>query len=176
MDAEKLEKQERVKKFLDGLTTEQALFVSENIEDLYLLADCREEMEGEKPKEKSVFAICMEIYNNFIVEKIGVKAKIDGTQGSALKKIIAYLKTIDKIKTDEDVITAFEFVLVNYDAWDNFYKQQTKLNQINSNFQNILNNIRNGVKKTNKSDREKRVDAVDELQRRAIEILEGNKE
>ena len=119
---------------------------------------------------------CINIYSDFIQKLIGVKPKIDGLAGKAMKDIIAYLRSLDKIKSDEDVIRAFEFVLVNYDAWDNFYKQQTKLNQINSNFQNILNNIRNGVKKTNKSDREKRVDAVDELQRRAIEILEGNKE
>lgn len=119
---------------------------------------------------------CIDIYSKFIHNLIGVKPRIDALAGKAMKDIITYLRSLDKIKCEEDVIKAFEFVLVNYSAWDDYYKQQTKLNQINSNFQNILNNIRNGVKKTNKSDREKRVQSVDDLQRRAIKILEGDKE
>jgi len=121
-----------------------------------------------------LFVACMKIYNDFIFEKIGVRAKIDALAGKSLKEIIAYLKSLDKIKEDADVIKAFQFIFVHYDKWGTYEKTQTKLNQINYNLQNILNSIRNGTKLTAKTDREKRRDSIDEIQQRAIKLLESD--
>jgi len=105
-----------------------------------------------KPKNKTAvdkstcYSDCMELYNQFILDKTTVPAKIDGIAGMALNKIIAYLKTVikDKDHVDEGVKNALSFVFQNYEKWDSFHKGQLKLNQIESNLINIINSIKNG--------------------------------
>ncbi len=51
----------------------------------------KEERINTMPEEKiPAYSPCMKIYNDFCLEKLGVKAKIDGTQRKALKSIIKY--------------------------------------------------------------------------------------
>jgi len=106
--------------------------------------------EGEEiimPEEKiPAYSLCMKIYNDFILEKLGVKAKIDGTQGKALKSIIKYLKSNIKEKpaSKQAICDAFEIIFQKYDRWGKFYQGQLKLNQIDSNLINIIKLIKNG--------------------------------
>ena len=99
----------------------------------------------------SAYAKCMDIYNNFIIEKLGVPAKIDALTGKSLKKIIKYLKTVSKKNTigepvlDEDIINGFNYLTTNYDKWDKFHQGQLSMHQIESNVINIINSIKNGT-------------------------------
>ncbi len=99
------------------------------------------------PEEKiPAYSPCMKIYNDFCLEKLGVKAKIDGTQGKALKNIIKYLKSNIKEKpaSEQAICDAFEIIFQKYDRWGKFYQGQLKLNQIDSNLINIIKLIKNG--------------------------------
>jgi hypothetical protein len=104
-------------------------------------------------KEEKVFAgysTCMDIYNKFILKKTGATAKIDGLQGKALKEIINYLSSQEKIAgVPEKIIEAWQYILNNHDKTDNFLQGQIKLSQINSNITNILSQIKNGHQQSN---------------------------
>jgi hypothetical protein len=93
-----------------------------------------------------IYPACMKLYNDFILEKTGVSAKINEKAGSAMKKIISYLKK--QVKNQDDLSSAvpgaFEFILTNYNSWLSFHKDQLDLNQIESNLINIINAIKNG--------------------------------
>lgn len=107
----------------------------------------KKEKNKELPEEKfPAYSECMEIYNNFCLDKIGAKAKIDGVQGNSLKKIIRYLKSNIKENpaTDQAICDAFKYLLTKYDYWGDFHKKQLKLNQIESNLINIIKEIKNG--------------------------------
>ena len=101
--------------------------------------------------ETKTYRDCIEIYDQFCKSYIGVTAKIDGAEGKAMKSIISYLKNQDKIKSGESKVEdAWKFILGNWDKLDNFLKGQVKIRQINSNFSNILNQIRNASKTTSR--------------------------
>lgn len=95
------------------------------------------------PKEPNpTFTECMGIYCSWVKQITQVPAKIDATQGKALKYIIKYLKSIDD--DPKKIAINFTAILSKYDKWDNFHKKQLKLTEINSNLVNIINFIKNG--------------------------------
>jgi len=106
----------------------------------------KEELSIIVEEKTSTYSDMMEIYNNFVIDKTGAKAKINGLAGKSLKLIISYLKSNikDKEGCDEKIIEAWNAVLSNYPKWDDFYKKQLSLNQIESNLVNIINSIKNG--------------------------------
>lgn len=85
---------------------------------------------------------CIGIYCGWIMRITGVKAKLDATQGKALKYIISYLKSIDE--DPKKITEAWNAILFSYDRWDAFHKKQLKLTEINSNLLNIIHTIKNG--------------------------------
>lgn len=115
-------------------------------------------MDKEKVKEKKsenfVFQNCMKIYSDFIQKKTGVKAKITGADGKAMKDIISYLTSIVTDKADpKGVENALEYIFTNWEKAEPFLRNQLKLIQINSNLINIINQIKNGQSKpTNKAE------------------------
>lgn len=103
-------------------------------------------------EKSSAYSRCMEIYSDFIKAINGVKPQINGVTGKSLKAIIKYFNSLEKVKTEDDVVKAFDFILKSYDKWDKFHQGQLKMNQIESNLINILNTIRNGKQQQSKSD------------------------
>jgi|GEM_PF-6508690 len=96
-----------------------------------------------------VYKECMDIYNNFIISQTGVSAKIDSKTGAALKRIIKYLGTQAKDKTNVRAVPdAFAYIFSHYHSWDNFHQKQLTMNQIESNLINIINSIKNGKQLT----------------------------
>lgn len=108
--------------------------------------ETKEDVSAETYGSDGVYPKCMELYNQFIIARTGVGAKIDAATGSAMKKIITYLTSQikDKDKISTEVPRAFEYVFIHFDRWDTFHKGQLNLNQIESNLVNIINAIRNG--------------------------------
>jgi len=103
-------------------------------------------------KEPSVYTECMDIYCRFIKFNNGIPV-INKLTGKSLKEIIAHLRTasIDKGEgQDKEVVETFYGILKAYKRWQPFHQGQTKLNQINSNLQDIIlavnnqNPIKNG--------------------------------
>ena len=103
-------------------------------------------------------------YNSFILEKTGLGAKINSTDGAAMKRIIAYLKQQVKDKGDVNasVVDAWKYILTNWSKLSAFYQSQVKLAQIDSNFPNILTQLRNNpTQQRNESRLEKFRNAAD---------------
>ena len=121
------------------------------------------------PKPKTVpdpiFKKCTEIYFNWFEKLSGVKPKFDAIDGASLKKIISYFKSIHRDANDqtdefEEVTKMFSIIFLKWETIDPFYQKQTKLNQINSNLQNIINDIKNKhTSRRNANSKDKSVDA-----------------
>ena len=113
----------------------------------------------EKTPSEKLYPKMIEIYNDFCVKRIGVGAKMDGLQGKSMKSIIAYLATQVKMKKGEEItepqmndgiLSAWEYILSNWDLVKGFYADQIKLSQINANMPNILMQLK--TSKTNNRD------------------------
>lgn len=87
----------------------------------------------------------------------GIPPKIDGAGGKAAKSMIAYLKTAVSIKNPEAkeseetlnnlILNGWRYIFANWYKLDLFHQNKTRLIDINSNFQNILSQIKNGTGK-----------------------------
>lgn len=98
----------------------------------------------------SVFQKFLEVYEKFLIEKTGSGEKFSIAGRAALTTILKYYttsiakdNTTKQIQESEEQIEAralagWEYVLGNFDKWGDFYQQQLKLEQINSNLTNIL--------------------------------------
>jgi hypothetical protein len=110
--------------------------------------------DSEKKQKKSevkneLYKTMVTVYDEFCLTKIGMGAKMDALQGKSMKSIIEYLKSQVKNKMndladiDESVLNAWKYILNNWNELQDFYSDQIKLNQINSNLPNILVQLRN---------------------------------
>ena len=121
------------------------------------------------PKPKTVpdpiYKKCTEIYFEWFEKLSGVKPKFDAIDGASLKKIISYFKSIHRDANDqtdefEEVTKMFSIIFLKWETIDPFYQKQTKLNQINSNLQNIINDIKNKhTSRRNANSKDKSVDS-----------------
>jgi len=94
------------------------------------------------------------IYDSFCKNRFDAPAKINGMEGKAMKQIIAYLKTLCKMKGDdspEAIENSFEYIFANWNKIEPFLQKQIKLSQINSNLTNIINQLKNGKEQSNSS-------------------------
>lgn len=100
------------------------------------------------PPKKEVFPTkkIIEGYNDFYVHILGIAPKITIADGKSAREIASYLtgvvKSKNPIATEDDVVSAWNFILNKYYSWDKFHQKQIKLCQINSNINNIIANIK----------------------------------
>lgn len=130
-------------------------------------ADLPEDIQTATPKQKaaklsknakdSIYPKFIDIYDKWFKGHAGVAPKIDGMGGKAAKSMIAYLRGVSKVwdgvawrmpETDEEFETAilngWQYIFNNWGKLDHFYQNKTRLIDINSNFQNIISQIKNG--------------------------------
>lgn len=112
----------------------------------------------ENTEEGKLYSAMTKIYFEWFEKLSGVKPNFNSVEGSSLKKIINYFKILNKDNKVEgegnefdEVTKMFQFILTNWNLIDTFYQKQTKLQQINSNLQNIINDIKNGHKRKSTS-------------------------
>ncbi len=103
-----------------------------------------------KNLDKSLYEKMMSLYFNWYKDKdglgMGIEPKIDGRDGAALKRLIKYFTTVKTgTKNEEDV---FKLILDNWNRLEDFYKQKTRISEIENNIQAIIFQIKNGSKKT----------------------------
>ena len=108
---------------------------------LFIRGLCKDKMELSNPTLHQKF---IEVYDKFIQQKIGVGAKIDGMQGSALKSIIAYITKESKNKTEAGILASWQYILDNWYKLDNFTRLKLQLSDINHSLINIMNQLKNG--------------------------------
>lgn len=97
----------------------------------------------------------------------GVKPNFGAVEGSAMKKIINYFKSLHKDANDgkdefEEVTKMFQIIFLKWNSIDPFYQDQTKVTQIQSNLQNIIIQIKNGHKRKQSTGKDKSDDARSE--------------
>lgn len=119
----------------------------------------RAKINGLPAPEKPVYSQFIDVYYQWFVNRVGDPPKIDAIQGKSAKAIIAYLRTVVKSRAKQQNITldqpgedlkiveAWTSILDNWDLCDSFYRDKTRLMDINSNIQNIINQVRNGITK-----------------------------
>ncbi len=120
----------------------------------------------------------LEVYNKFLEEKIGTTEQFSTAGRAGLNKIIGYLRSQVEKKHQgagveelaNETINAWRWILNNYGAWDKFYQQQLKLEQINSNLLNIINSIKNGTGKKSTPSAEQAVRNAEKMAAEAIAI------
>lgn len=96
----------------------------------------------ETPADSSEFKKMLELYDLFC-KKNEIVMRITASDGKALKEIIAYLKEIPSVKSNEkDIYQTFEFILNNFGNLDKWMQTQTQLRQINSQLPNIINQLK----------------------------------
>lgn len=109
---------------------------------------------------KGVFQLFMdEYYEWFKKRNDNIPPKIDGQGGKAAKSILTYLRVIVKTKAeidkrvlddagiDQQIIFSWKYVLNGWGDIEPFYQDKTRLSDINSNIQIIINQIKNGHRK-----------------------------
>lgn len=79
---------------------------------------------------------CIEIYHNWYLERFKMKPQIDGGDAKAMKLILDYLRK--NTTSEEESIAIWAELFKRYDSWSKFYKQQTRLKQINTFLSNII--------------------------------------
>jgi biotin operon repressor len=108
-----------------------------------LIQDTNTDNSTIKNGEVSPFTNFVSVYDKFCKDRIGVGCKMNGAEGKALKSIIQYLKLHIKGDSQSALVESWKYILSRWDALDDFYKNQMKLTQINSNLINILNQLKN---------------------------------
>lgn len=149
---------------------EVAEIVSEKVAKLPIKKPQKEVLKQEEifepPTEKAknddggLYAKMIDIYFDWFKSYSGVKPKFTAIDGLAMKRIIIYFKMLNKENKGEgedeftEVTNMFSFIFAKWDLVEPFHQKQTKLNQIESNLQNIINDIKNGHKrKSNTKDK-----------------------
>lgn len=97
----------------------------------------------EGPNKKSQYTLFLEEYILFFQNQSdGVSPKIDGVEGSALKKIITYLNK--EASSPEEAFVVWKQILDNWNNIEEFYQKQLQIRHINSNLNTIIIQIKNG--------------------------------
>lgn len=125
---------------------------------------------GPKPKGKeTLYQLMMKTYFDWMEDVLGVTPMIDGAQGKALKSLQSYFLGVTCKRADHErnnnpnaEITAEMIEVATNASWgkllqgmtsehvDPFLRGKTKLTEISSNLQNIINQLKNGNPKQQK--------------------------
>lgn len=123
-------------------------------------------------KSKSVYHSCIKIYSDWILDKTGATAKIDGGEGKAMKTIIQHLGRQEKIAGNpEKIIDSWKYILSQWNKLNPFLSGRKNLKQISSEFNNIIDQIKNGSTQKGR----KRVVTDDELAREITRAFGSDK-
>lgn len=114
---------------------------------------------SEKKEGNPLFKNFISVYDTWYKNRNdGIPPKMDGANGSAAKSLIGHFKNIVKARAAKDnvildekseiekVLDSWTLVLNGWDGIEPFYQDKTRLIDINSNIQNIINQIKNGYR------------------------------
>lgn len=129
----------------------------------------RKKVKAKPAAKNSCYQEFIKIYYEWFLDREKIPPVIDIVTGAGANKIIGYLKriVIDRFKAsntgdielnilDEKVLESWKAILSNWDKLEKFLQDQTKLNQIYANIQNIIIQ----VKKAAKDDYKKKTSAT----------------
>ena len=88
----------------------------------------------------SIYKDCISLYFDFYEKKEGIKPKMTGIEGKALKQMIVYLKTLG----DGDAVANFNAILLNWNLLGSWYSDKYDIKFINSQLNQIIRILKNG--------------------------------
>ncbi|SHJ75467.1 hypothetical protein SAMN02745146_0079 [Hymenobacter daecheongensis DSM 21074] len=97
---------------------------------------------AELPEGLSLYKQFEAQYRIFHQRETGLTAKMDGSEGKALKAIIEYLKQNSRAGNDAGALAGWSYVLDNWEHLTDFLKQQTSLKAINKYLAEIIGLIK----------------------------------
>lgn len=86
----------------------------------------------------------IEVYNQWHIDYLKYKPKFNPGDFVAMKSIITYL---DTIRGNHSAVDIFKAMLSGWDKLDNYLKNKTRITDINLNFNNIVNQLKNAKSK-----------------------------
>ena len=96
-------------------------------------------------EESRDYKECMKLYFTWFEQKVGMPPQVQAQDGIALKKLCAYFRwTIKKKNLDDKPVDSLKLIFENWSKIDPFMQSQLKISQIFSNFNNIINQLKNG--------------------------------
>lgn len=110
-----------------------------------ILAELRKGSKGAKVERYQEF---VGIYNQFLLDTIGVGVKMDAGEGKALKSIVQYLIEQSTRQDTQGAIDAWQYIFQHWHLLSPFLQSQKSLKQINKNLIEILSQIKNGHAKS----------------------------
>lgn len=126
-------------------------------------------------QESKDYKECMAIYYEWYEKLTSTPPKIFAGDCVALKQLIAHFRDIiAKKNLDSAPSESFQLIFLNWNKLNPQLQQQTKLMQINSNINNIINQLKNGgIKRISKVDTYK--SSTDRITEMLNKRTEGNK-
>ncbi len=91
----------------------------------------------------SSYKDCIALWFDFYEKKEGIKPKMTGIEGKALKQMIVYLKTLG----EGDAVANFNAILMNWhvlESREKWYKGKYDIKFINSQLNQIIRILKNG--------------------------------
>jgi hypothetical protein len=93
------------------------------------------------PGTNTTYTSCVELYDAWHKQQVGVRMRFNAAEGKAMKDIIKYLS--DECAADESmVLNTWRLILERWSTLNQFLGSQTKLVQINKNLTEIIVKIK----------------------------------
>jgi len=108
------------------------------------------------------------VYFEFFKELVGIVPKMTAGGGASLKRIITYLTQISNDHTEDGALDSWRYILGNWKRLSPFLQQQTGLQQIEKNINEIITQLKRGHSDTRgkaANDRRERKELDDALSR-----------
>lgn len=128
-----------------------------------IINDSKNESFLKKVEKDTLYQNMIDAYSVWYKDRnSGIPPKIDGIQGNAMKSLIQYFKTIVKSKNsgkisdnaNDEVLIMFKYILNNWNKLNSYLQQKVKISELNSEITNIINFLKNGTGKEDKTNRE----------------------
>lgn len=109
---------------------------------------------SEQKESCPVYKEAVDVYFSFYKDLNGVNPKFDVADGKSMKALISYFKSVHKDKSDGSdqnkyVLQNLKYIFDNWNKQVDFIRNQTKMTQINSNINNIINKLKSGKSTSN---------------------------
>jgi hypothetical protein len=85
-----------------------------------------------------LYKSAIDVYYRWYEKRFGIKPKIDGVQGSSMKKLLKNIAQISGTKDDQKIIDSLRYIFEYWDYLDQFNQKQVELKNINGNLNNIV--------------------------------------
>ncbi len=101
------------------------------------------QIEVKKVKKESLYSQFLNEWFTFFKQQNGFKPKFTGTDGKALKQIIAYFEELTG--SEDDALTSWQLLLNNWEYLSEFHRKQVDIKYINSKLNVLITEIKQQI-------------------------------